>query len=652
MDAEPDIVLHLVGVPHVAKPMEGVFPGKGYILIAMLLLADSKHMSRQTIATLLWEDAPEEKALTNLRQLLTRINRFWPLEESLIEVRGPNLAAGPAAARSDLANIMLGRRSQMLAERMAAIRLAGGDLLDTLDPGGSELSQWLRTERERFRRQVLALSSDALMEMTQFAHAQKANIDEIGERMLMLEPDREETFQVLMEAHGRVGDVKEASRIFEALKRMLRHERDAEPRTETAAAMRRILANTPRPRLQVVAQSETPSDSRKAAHITDLRNLPRVSLFPPLPRPGEALHPLHRMLIEDVANDLSRHSTFVVTAPHSSFDVAASDDRGKLAALRSGYLISGYLVPGGEQMALRLTRHPSNEIIWAAEYRVAPEELSVAFRMISRRIALTLVSEIERDQLDRMRTNPAPMAYRHYLEGQVFFKNCDLPKLRRARVEFQKAASLDKYFAAARGAIANALHLEWLMLGANDPALLMQARYEAEAAIEMDAGSSIGYWMSAVVALHQRDYDKAAEQFLEAETLNPHSADLLESHGDCLAHMGQPDAGWERFQRALELNPFPPDRYWWGGATIAYFRHDFATAIDLCNKMQSDQPVLRLLAICHGNLGNKDKARTYGARLKETYPGITISDVVKLIPDRRGIMKEVISRGLKVAGIS
>ncbi|MFC2250868.1 BTAD domain-containing putative transcriptional regulator [Labrys portucalensis] len=612
-------------------------------------------MSRQTIAALLWDDAPEEKALTNLRQLLARINRFWPLEEPLVEVEGSNLMAGPGATRSDLAQIMARRKSQVLAERVAVVRLVKGDLLDTIDSGGPELSQWFRSERERFRRQVLGLAGEVLMEMTQFARAKKSDIDEIGERMLALEPEREESFRALMEAYGRIGDIEEANRVFDDLKKILRDEFGTEPRPETVATMRRILANAPRPRLQVVAEAEVSAAIEQTVQPPALRNLaglPRVSLFPPQPRPGETLHPLYRMLIEDVANSLSRHATFAVTAPHSSFDVADTGDRERLAALRSGYLVTGFLVPGSQKMALRLTRNPGDEIIWAAEYRVELEDLVVAFRMISHRIAVTLASEIERDQLDRLRADPKPLAYRHYLEGHLLFKNCDLPRLRRARVEFQKAAAIDMDFAGARGAVSNALQLEWLMLGANDPSLLMQARHEAEAAIGIDAGNSVGHWMSAVIALHQRDYDKAAEQFLEAETLNPNSADLLESHGDTLAHLGDPDAGWQRFQRAIELNPFPPDRYWWGGATIAYFREDFDGAIDMCSKMENDQSVLRILAICHGNLGNKEVARNYGARLKDMYPGITAADVVNLTPDKKGNMKEVIVRGLKVAGIS
>ncbi|MEW9309800.1 AfsR/SARP family transcriptional regulator [Labrys neptuniae] len=251
MKPESDIVLHLSGVPHMAKPMEGVFPAKGYILIAMLLLSSGKRMSRQAIATLLWEDAPEGKASTNLRQLLARINRSWPQDEPIFQAQGANLVVGPAADRSDLAEIARWRNSKVLAERVAAIHLVKGDLLATLDTGGNELSQWFRGERERFRQRVLSLGDDVLMEMTRFARAQKNEIEEIGERMLMLEPEREETFRVLIEAYGRNNNLEAVSRTFELLKAMMQREFNAEPKAEIVGLVRRILANNPKPSAEV-----------------------------------------------------------------------------------------------------------------------------------------------------------------------------------------------------------------------------------------------------------------------------------------------------------------------------------------------------------------------------------------------------------------
>jgi DNA-binding SARP family transcriptional activator/tetratricopeptide (TPR) repeat protein len=655
MDAEHGTAIHLVGIPHVGLPTEGVFPAKGYILVTMLLLAGSRRMSRQAVAALLWDDAPEEKALTNLRQLLVRINRCWPSPDALIETNGPHLTAGRGAEHSDLAAIISYQKSAVLAERLRGVMLAKGDLLDTIDTGGAELSQWFRGERERFRRLVLTLAADVLVEMTRFGRAQEREIDIIADRMLALEPEREETYRALLEAYGRNGNIEAVNRTYAALVEMLRREFDTDPRPETTAAVRRILASAPRARLQIVSDrdSTVPSPAvREISAVRSLAGLPRVALFPPRALPGQMLHPLHRALIEDIANDLSRHRSFTVVAPHSSFGVADAPDSERVAALRTGYLISGFMVPGGDQMALRLTRQPGDEIIWAAEYPVALDRLAMSFRLVTRQIASTLASEIERDQLDRMRADPKPSAYRHYLEGQSRLRNSDLPKLRRARAEFRQAIQEDREFAPSHARIAQTLQQEWLMLGGTDPYLLNQAKAEAELAIDIDAGSGIGHWMAAVVALYQRDFDRTAEKFLDAEMLNPHSADLLAHHADALSHLGQADAGWERFQRALELNPFPPDYYWWFGATIAIRRKEFGAAISMCGKMESDESVMRVLAICHGHLGEAETARQYGRRLMEMYPGASAMDLAQMAPDRRMEDVNLCAEGLRIAGLS
>lgn len=654
MNAERDMIVHLVGVPHMAKPTEGVFPAKGYILIAMLLLAGSGRMSRQAVAALLWDDAPEEKALTNLRQLLVRIHRCWPYEEPLVETSGSHLMAGSSAHRSDLACILALQKSAVLAERVEAVLLARGDLLDTVDTGGGELAQWFRGERERFRRLVLGLAADVLLEMTRFGRAPEREIDIIGERMLALEPEREESYRALLEAYGRNGNFDAVNRTYEALVVVLKREFDSQPRAETVAALRRIMANAPRAQLQVISDRSGEAADEQVREISATRSLaglPRVALFPPKALPGHELHFLYRALIEDVANDLSRHRTFAVIAPHSSFDVADSPDTERLVALRSGYVVSGFMLPDGEHMALRLTRQPGAEIIWAAEYSVELNRLFQAFRLISRQIASTLAGEIERDQLERMHTDPKPIAYRHYLQGQARLKNCDLPKLRRARSEFKQAILEDKSFALPHARIAQTLQQEWLMLGGTDPYLLHQAKAEADIAIELDSGNGVGHWMSAVVALYQRNFDVASERFVEAEALNPHSADLLVHHADALSHLGDADAGWECFNKALELNPFPEDYYWWFGASIALRRRDFATGIELCTNMASDEAVVRVLAVCNGLMGDVGKSRQYGERLKDMYPGVSAMELARMAPDRRAEDVELCAKGFKIAGL-
>jgi Tfp pilus assembly protein PilF len=277
--------------------------------------------------------------------------------------------------------------------------------------------------------------------------------------------------------------------------------------------------------------------------------------------------------------------------------------------------------------------------------------MPAAFRMLSRQVAAGLAENLEQRQLASSRKDD-PSAYFHLLSGQQLLRGkCDLPILRRARSEFRKAMELDHGMAVARGRIAQTLQLEWLMLGGTDPHLLYRAKAEAEASVAIDPASGIGHWMGAVIALHQRDFDASAEQFLEAEALAPNSADLLLQHADALAHFGQNDPAWERFKRALDLNPFAPYIYWWAGASIALKREDYTTALELCSRMENDEPALRVLTVSHALNGDLVTARQYGRRLKENHPGMTARQISLLSPDRNPEVNEKLLHAYQLAGI-
>jgi len=176
-------------------------------------------------------------------------------------------------------------------------------------------------------------------------------------------------------------------------------------------------------------------------------------------------------------------------------------------------------------------------------------------------------------------------------------------------------------------------------------------RIEADRAIAYDGGGPEGYWMRGVISLYQRDFDAAAEHFATAETLGPHSADLLVQYADALSHLGSPQEGWKRFERALQLNPMPPDHYWWAGASIAFVEERYDAVIALCAKMESDLAAIRLLASTHALLGDVGVAQTYARRVKETYPGATRETISALVPSRDRESVARFMEGLRLAGV-
>ena len=85
------------------------------------------------------------------------------------------------------------------------------------------------------------------------------------------------------------------------------------------------------------------------------------------------------------------------------------------------------------------------------------------------------------------------------------------------------------------------------------------------------------------------------------------------------------------------MNPLPPDHYWWAGASIAFHQHGFQKTVDLCGKLADDEPVLSMLAASHALIGDLDRARMYGGRIKDLFPaGWRLKKARPSRPDRSG----------------
>lgn len=637
-------MLRLFGEPELASAGDIAFPAKGFQLIALIARSPDRRVQRRYVVSLFWPDADVADGFANLRQLIARMRRAHPTTGELLLVDDRTIALGRDADAIDLCAFDEWAGLDDPGRVLDGLGLFRGDLLGSLAEPCEEFADWLRQERGVLREQFFAAASRALREMTRYGRATEHQIAFIGDRMLALDREREETYRALMDAYRRNGMLDRAGATYQSLQSVLRREPGLRPAAETAALARRVFA---------AARDIPASPSHAEIVVESVR--PRVAFLAPLQVTSGGRIDLLRALVEDIANELTRYRTFAVVAPHSSFQI--QHDSGmplERGPLRADYTVSGFVKPTtpAPVLALRMVKCADGTISWAGEFPVGIKDLAGSFRLIALRVAAHLAAELERDFLSELVRSQDVSAYRHYLEGQSHLTKCDLPCLRRARNDFRQAADADPTFAAAYGRIGQTLYLEWLILGGTDPQLLRQARDCAERTIALDRGSALGYWISGAVALYQRDFELSMERFAEAQTLNPNGADLMLQYGDALSHNGDAEAGWRQFELALDLNPRPPDHYWWAGASIAFHRQDYAAAIQLSQNLASEEPVLRLLAASHAHLGDLGTARMYGRQLNELYPGQSADEMVKLVPDRNHEDRKLFLEGLRLAGVS
>lgn len=229
---------------------------------------------------------------------------------------------------------------------------------------------------------------------------------------------------------------------------------------------------------------------------------------------------------------------------------------------------------------------------------------------------------------------------------------CNLPDLRRARKRFSNAIDTDRHFAGAHAAMARCLLYEWLILGANTPEIVTSARRCATRAFEIDSNDGLIVSTIASIDMYQHDVDAALVRYAEAEVMCPNSSELLVGYANALSTGGQPSLGLEKFERAISLDPIPPDDHWWAGASIAFDDHQYHRAIGYCSMMNNEDAALRILAACHALVGNTVKASEYGARLREIYPDQSAIDMVGITPIQDQEVYQRFLEGLRLAGLN
>jgi len=636
-----DVIVTLLGHPRLGvAASDAAFPSKGFQLLGLLARAPGHRLPRRTIAALLWDSASDAVGLTNLRQLMRRMRQSAPPVAHLIAASGADLLlTAQGLEEIDACRFDRAAAASALEDQLEAVLQFTGEFMASLDDATQAYWQWLHPERVLLRQRLFATADSVLLEVTRYGRAPRATLDAVAARLLAIAPEREASFRVLIEAYARAGLVQDAERLEGAMRTALASE-GLSVTAQTAAMLRRA-----------------PARGATAERVIDVSQprsrLPRVAFLAPEWAQGVDHRALMQVFVEDVANELARCRSFVVLAPHSSFQIG--QDRGvpsDPAILRADYAVSGWVRPGpgGGLLSLRMMDCTDSAIVWAGQFPIAAHALVQSFGLMVARVASTLASAVEKDLMARRRRADHE-AYLHYLDGMSCLASSDLPKLRRARRAFKQALAIDPSLAPAAARTAQTLYLEWVQLGAADPGLLLTARELARRAVALDANDAVGHWMEGSVALYQRDFGLCADKFAEAETLCPNSADFLIQYADALAHLGFGAEGWARFERAIDLNPLPPEHYWWAGASIAFQQRDYLKAIALCGRLESEDAVLGLLGASYAHLGDQATARRYGDRIKEIFPGSAAIDRSKAVPHRRKEDGAHLIEGLRLAGI-
>jgi predicted ATPase/DNA-binding SARP family transcriptional activator len=245
----PDLSVSLFGLPQIKRGNEqiSIQRRKDLALLIYLVVTSQPH-SRDTLATLLWQDQNQADARSNLRKSLSRLKTLLGKESILVSrdrvSLNPNLSINLDVAQFD-SRVHQVREHKHAGNRSGpalckecqnaleeAARLYHADFLEGFGlSDSSTFEEWQFFQSENLRKNLAEI-------LELLTHQYLRNEDyntaiEYCRRWLALDRLHEPAHRQLMYLYALSGQRAAAKRQFEECKRILKEELDAEPEDET-----------------------------------------------------------------------------------------------------------------------------------------------------------------------------------------------------------------------------------------------------------------------------------------------------------------------------------------------------------------------------------------------------------------------------------
>jgi DNA-binding SARP family transcriptional activator len=245
-------------------------PKKARALMAYLAMNRGRAIPRDQLADLLWSDSGPEQGRHSLRQSLAALRRLLGSgRRDLIATIGSDvLLAASDAVIVDACRFETLALSAELADLSTANDLYRSEFLADLDVPSEPFMEWVGQERARLEAMACAMLH-RLATARSNAGQQEAAIN-AAQRLIALDPLREDGHRLLMQFFADVGRRAEAIRQFATCRDHLRRELNVTPDEKTIALVAAIRSGGSTPGQMHASLSADAAVDRRGAVVDDL----------------------------------------------------------------------------------------------------------------------------------------------------------------------------------------------------------------------------------------------------------------------------------------------------------------------------------------------------------------------------------------------
>jgi adenylate cyclase len=333
------------------------------------------------------------------------------------------------------------------------------------------------------------------------------------------------------------------------------------------------------------------------------------------------------------------------------------------AHLNADYVLSGtYRVDGARiRLDAELAEAKSAHIVWSRRYTDQIAGILGGERELIGSVIVDVHAAVVSRELQRAQSQALPT-----LKSYTLLMAAITLMHRMSRQDFEHARSLLEALVdrATRQSTANAWLANWHVFRtyqgwSDDPQ--RDAHYalsHAGRALDADPQSSLALAIDGLVHTHfSKRLDIARERYDLAVQVNPNDSLAWLLKGTLQAFMGDGRPAVENTQRALQLSPLHPHRYYYDSlaATACLANQQYADAVGFAQRSlranSSHTSTLRALAIAQWQLNRRNDARATVRRLLALEPELTVDRYLQRTPAAEFETGREWSNALQQAGV-
>ena len=522
---------------------------KAVAMLVYLGLSPRGTRSREHLAGVLWGRSADEQSRASLRQTLSSLRKLLGDQADLLLSDGETVGIDRDRIAIDVLEFEALANSADQAEMERSAQLCEGIFLEGFSLKEDGFEEWMGFRRQQCNEIAMSL----FVRLAEHYHLLRDYETALryAQRLLALDPMREQAHRLLMELFACLGRREQALLQYDDCEQLLQKDLKVEPSSETRELYIAIKSGNFQSRetnadgspVSSVSSTDVENTINDTRPERKLSNKPVIVVLPFDNLSGDPGQDYFSAgITEDIITELSRFRSLSVIARSSSISVKEQqiDRLGIASQLSADYVVEGSVRRAGNTVRItaQLIEAASGEHVWANRYDREIEDIFGVQDEVTRMIASTVGGRLEDHRVRSGDTNVRDWgAYDLILQAQALHYRILKPSNEEAFGILERALERDPDNARAHSLLGAVLLLDYTMNWTRSPTETLNfALAHGRDAVRLDALDSLAHARLGETLIHFGKLKESNRHFVKAIELNPNDSEsraLYSLYGGC-----------------------------------------------------------------------------------------------------------------------